>query len=101
MGALVPFVLVWLNGSLVVGWGVRPAPTEETTPFIPALLPDRGTQKNKTALSCSSTPALGHPETVQNKQRYSSQVNYRHQNLLWSPGPSCCEWGATKTTKHS
>lgn len=73
--------------------GEAGGPREETDPFIPALLPDHGTQQNKTGLSCGSAPAPGHPETPQNKQRYSSQVNYQHRSLLWSPGPSCCEWG--------
>lgn len=64
MGALVPsataIVWDWLNGAL----RGRPGPREETVAFIPALLPDQGTQQNKTALSCSSAPALGHPETA-------------------------------------
>lgn len=37
--------------------GERPGQKEKTAPFIPALLPDHGTQQNKTALSCE--PSTG------------------------------------------
>lgn len=47
------------TGLMGVFRGCR-GPREETAPFIPALLPDHGTQQNKTALSCGSAPALGH-----------------------------------------